>query len=76
MDKPFLTAYWRSEASLEIARPLLELEEVFENLAGAELIPKLFETLKSVLEGKRTWEEYRYRMKVLRGAENIAKESL
>ncbi|BAY79430.1 DEAD/DEAH box helicase domain-containing protein (plasmid) [Nostoc linckia NIES-25] len=76
LDKPFLTAYWRSEASLEIARPLLELEEVFENLAGAELIPKLFETLKSILEGKRPWEEYRYRMKVLRGAENIAKESL
>jgi len=76
LDKPFLTAYWRSEASLEIARPLLELEEVFENLAGAELIPKLFETLKSVLEGKRTWEDYRHRMKVLRGAENIAKLSL
>jgi len=76
LDKPFLTAYWRSEASLEIARPLLELEEVFENLAGAELIPKLFETLKSVLEGKRTWEDYRHRMKVLRGAENIAKVSL
>ncbi|MHC5935510.1 type I-D CRISPR-associated helicase Cas3' [Nostoc sp.] len=76
LDKPFLTAYWRSEASLEIARPLLELEEVFENLDGAELIPKLFETLKSVLEGKRNWEDYRHRMKVLRGAENIAKESL
>ena len=76
LDKPFLTAYWRSEASLEIARPLLELEEVFENLTGAELIPKLFETLKSVLEGKRTWEDYRHRMKVLRGAENIAKVSL
>lgn len=76
LDKPFLTAYWRSEASLEIARPLLELEENFENIAGAELIPRLFETLKSVLEGKRTWEDYRYRMKVLRGAENLAKESL
>ncbi len=76
LDKPFLTAYWRSEASLEIARPLLELEEAFENLPDAELIPKLFETLKSVLEGKRNWEDYRHRMKVLRGAENIAKESL
>ncbi|WP_341531597.1 type I-D CRISPR-associated helicase Cas3' (plasmid) [Nostoc sp. UHCC 0302] len=76
LDKPFLTAYWRSEASLEIARPLLELEEVFENLPDAELVPKLFNTLKSVLEGKRNWEYYRHRMKVLRGAENIAKESL
>ncbi|WP_315789392.1 type I-D CRISPR-associated helicase Cas3' [Fischerella sp. JS2] len=76
LDKPFLTAYWRSEAFLEIARPLLELEEVFENLGGAELISKLFETLKSVLGGNRTWEYYRHRMKVLRGAETIAKESL
>ncbi|PMB19698.1 type I-D CRISPR-associated helicase Cas3', partial [Fischerella thermalis] len=76
LDKPFLTAYWRSEAFLEIARPLLELEEVLENLAGAELIAKLFETLKSILGGNRTWEDYRHRMKVLRGAETIAKESL
>lgn len=76
LDKPFLTAYWHSEASLEIARPLLELEDVFENLPGAELIPQLFYTLKSVLGGKRDWEDYRHRMKVLRGAENIAQESL
>lgn len=76
LDKPFLTAYWRSEASLEITRPLLELEDVFENLPDAELIPKLFNTLKSVLDNKRSWEDYRHRMKVLRGAENIAKESL
>lgn len=76
LEKPFLTAYWCSEASLEIARPLLELEEVFENLPDAELIPKLFNTLKFVLDNKRNWEDYRHRMKVLRGAENIAKESL
>lgn len=76
LDKPFLTAYWRSEASLEIARPLSEFEEALQNLSGAELIPKLFETLQSVLGGNRTWEDYRYRIKVLRGAENIAKTSL
>ncbi|MBD2309430.1 type I-D CRISPR-associated helicase Cas3' [Chroococcidiopsis sp. FACHB-1243] len=76
LDKPFLTAYWRSEASLEIARPLLELEKNSENLAVAELIPKLFDTLKSILGGNRTWEDYRYRMKVLQGAENIAQISL
>jgi CRISPR-associated endonuclease/helicase Cas3 len=76
LDKPFLTAYWRSEASLEIARPLSEFEEALQNLSGAELIPKLFETLQSVLGGNRTWEDYRYRIKVLRGAENIAKQSL
>ncbi|MEH2115566.1 type I-D CRISPR-associated helicase Cas3' [Nostoc sp.] len=33
LDKPFLKAYWRSEAFLEIARPLLELEEMLEGLA-------------------------------------------
>jgi CRISPR-associated endonuclease/helicase Cas3 len=76
LDKPFLLAYWRSEAFLEIARPLLELEETFQNLEGADLIPKLFETLKSVLGGNRTWDNYRFRMKVLRGAENISKASL
>ncbi len=76
LDKPFLLAYWRSEAFLEIARLLLELEELFQNIAGAELIPKLFETLKSTLGGNRTWDDYRFRMKVLRGAENISKVSL
>lgn len=76
LNKPFLTAYWRSEAALEIARPLLELEEAFENLPDAELINQLFNTLKSVLEGKRNWEDCRYRMKVLRGAENIAETSI
>jgi CRISPR-associated endonuclease/helicase Cas3 len=76
LDKPFLTAYWRSEASLEIARPLSQFEEDLQSLSGAELIPKLFDTLQSVLGGNRTWEDYRYRIKVLQGAENIAKESL
>lgn len=75
LEKPFLLAYWRSEAFLEIARPLLEMEERLEGLEGAELIPQLFETLKSTLGGNRTWDEYRDRMKVLRGAENIATAS-
>ncbi len=76
LEKPFLLAYWRSEAFLEIARPLLELEEVFQDIAGAELIPQLFETLKSTLGGNRTWDDCRFRMKILRGAENISKASL
>ncbi|MTJ09711.1 MULTISPECIES: type I-D CRISPR-associated helicase Cas3' [unclassified Anabaena] len=75
LDKPFLAAYWRSEAFLEIARPLLELEELLENLTGAELISQLFETLRSVLGGNRNWNDYRYRMNVLRGAETIAKKT-
>ena len=73
LEKPFLLAYWRSEASLEIARPLLEIVEMLEGLAGSELILQLFETLKSTLGGNRTWDEYRYRMRVLRAAEELAK---
>ncbi len=73
LDKPFLLAYWRSEAFLEIARPLLEIESRVEGLEYSDLIIQLFETLKDILGGNRTWEWCRYRMKVLQGAENIAK---
>ncbi|MFN6465898.1 MAG: type I-D CRISPR-associated helicase Cas3' [Nostoc sp. DedVER02] len=75
LDKPFLKAYWRSEAFLEIARPLLELEEMLEGLAEEKLILDLFNTLKSIFDGNRTWDDYRYRMKLLRGAETIAKKT-
>jgi CRISPR-associated endonuclease/helicase Cas3 len=52
LDEPFLDAYWRSEAFLEIARPLLEIEELFgENLAGNELIPQLLQRCNQL------WEE-------------------
>lgn len=73
LNKPFLRAYWRSEAFLEIARPLLELENKFKGLVGSEYIPQLFNTLKDSLGGNRTWDDYRWRMKILLGAENIAK---
>lgn len=76
LAKPFLLAYWRSEASLEIARPLLEMEDKLEGLAGSEFIPQLFEALKEILGGSHRWDYYRYRMKVLLGAENIVKASL
>ncbi|NEQ27210.1 MAG: type I-D CRISPR-associated helicase Cas3', partial [Microcoleus sp. SIO2G3] len=75
LDKPFLDIYWRSEASLEIARPLLEMEEKLENLPGSELIPQLFGTLKETLGGNHDWDYYRRRMRVLRGAEDIVKIS-
>lgn len=75
LDKPFLDVYWRSEAFLEIARPLLEIEEKFDNLPGSELIPQLFNTLKETLGGNRDWEYYRHRMRTLRGAEDIVKVS-
>ena len=76
LDKPFLLAYWRSEAFLEIARPLLEIESRMQGLEYSNLVIELFETLKETLGGNRTWESCRKRMKVLQGAENIAKTSL
>lgn len=75
MNRQFLEIYWRSEAFLEIAKPLLELEHVFENLPQQNLVLQLFQTLQLVLNGKRDWDFYRKRMKVLAGAENIAKFS-
>lgn len=75
LDKPFLQAYWRSEAFLEIARPLLEIEEMLEGLAGSEFIPQLFETLKETLGGNHNWDYYRYRMRVLRAADEIVQKS-
>ncbi len=75
LDKPFLKAYWCSEAFLEIARPLLEIENKFTGLTGAEYISQLFNSLKEILGGNRTWDNYRWRMKVLVGAEQISKET-
>lgn len=75
LEKPFLQFYWQSEAFLEIARPLLEIEEKLENLPEANLVPQLFETMRSVLGGKCTWAERRYRMIVLRASEQIAREN-
>lgn len=76
MNKPFLQAYWRSEALLEIARPLLEIEKMLTGLSSQEFISQLFDTLKMTLGGSNNWDYYRYRMKVLVGAENIAKASI
>ncbi|MGB3642607.1 MAG: type I-D CRISPR-associated helicase Cas3' [Rivularia sp. (in: cyanobacteria)] len=76
LDKPFLLAYWRSEAFLEIARPLLEIESRMQGLEYSNLVIELFETLKETLGGNRTWESCRNRMKVLLGAENITKTSV
>jgi CRISPR-associated endonuclease/helicase Cas3 len=72
LDRPFLSIYWQSEAFLEIARPLLHLEEMMQNLSEKELIPKLYQTLQRILGGKRDWGYYRRRMQALRAAESIA----
>jgi CRISPR-associated endonuclease/helicase Cas3 len=73
LDKPFLNIYWQSEAFLEIARPLLKLEEMMDGLAESEVIANLYNTLKSTLGGKRNWGYYRQRMMALQAAESIAK---
>jgi CRISPR-associated endonuclease/helicase Cas3 len=75
LEKPFLQAYWRSEAFLEIARPLLEIEEMLTSLSSHELIAQLFDTLKMTLGGSHNWDYYRHRMRVLRAAEQIAQTS-
>lgn len=76
LERPFLDIYWRSEAFLEIARPLLELEEKLDGLPESRVIEELYQTMQLILGGKRNWNYYRYRMKALQGAEEIAKSSI
>lgn len=76
MKRPFLEIYWRSEAFLEIAKPLLELETFLEGLPNEHLVIQLYQTLQNVLNGKREWDYYRKRMKVLKGAEDIARKTV
>lgn len=72
LERPFLQAYWQSEAFLEAARPLLILEELLETLPQADLVPKLFETLQATLGGRRDWKYYQQRMRALQAAQSIA----
>ncbi|MBD2038302.1 type I-D CRISPR-associated helicase Cas3' [Leptolyngbya sp. FACHB-321] len=71
LERPFLRAYWQSEAFLEAARPMLMLEELLETLPQADLVPKLFETLKATLGGNRDWKYYQQRMRALQAAQSI-----
>ncbi len=75
LERPFLKAYWQSEALLETAKPLLMLEDFMDKLPQADLIPKLFSTVQDVLGGKRDWKYYQSRMKALQAAELIARSS-
>ena len=75
MKRPFLEIYWRSEAFLEIAKPLLELESFLDTLPEASLVTELYKTLQTVLGGKREWNFYRKRMNVLKGAEDMASKT-
>lgn len=76
LKRPFLDIYWRSEAFLEIAKPLLELETFLEGLPEQNLILDLYRVLQEVFQGKRDWSFYKKRMQLLQGAENIARSSL
>ncbi len=76
MKRPFLEIYWQSEAFLEIAKPLLELETSLEGLPDEHLVSQLYQTLQNVLNGKREWDFYQKRMKVLKGAENISSKTV
>lgn len=76
LQRPFLDIYWRSEAFLEIARPLLELESSLDKTPGSDLVVLLYQTLQQVLGGNRDWHYYRQRMKILQGAENIAQKEI
>jgi CRISPR-associated endonuclease/helicase Cas3 len=76
MKRPFLEIYWRSEAFLEIAKPLMELEDLVETLPEESLVIQLYQTLQTVLCGKREWSFYRQRMKLLKGADEIARRSV
>jgi CRISPR-associated endonuclease/helicase Cas3 len=73
LDKPFLQIYWQSEAFLEIAKPLLVLSDMMEKLPQADFIPKLYETLKITLGGRKDWNYYKHRMRALQGAESLSR---
>ncbi|NCQ99748.1 MAG: type I-D CRISPR-associated helicase Cas3' [Microcystis aeruginosa L211-101] len=71
LDRPFLSIYWRSEASLEIARPLSELEDLLTDLPQISVIEELYQTMRCILGGTKDWSYYRSRMRVFTGAEKI-----
>jgi CRISPR-associated endonuclease/helicase Cas3 len=72
LERPFLKAYWQSEALLEAARPMFLLEGLLNNLSQAAVVPQLFETIQAVLGGRRDWQYYKERTKTLEAAKAIA----
>lgn len=76
LKRPFLEVYWQSEAFLEMAKPLLALESYLKGLPEENLIVELYQTLQTILGGKREWNYYRQRMKVIEGASNISTYSV
>lgn len=76
MKRPFLEIYWKSEAFLEIARPLLELESALHNLGEEQLVQDLYTTLQRLFGGSRSWKYYKHRMMQIITAETLAKAPL
>ena len=76
MKRPFLEIYWRSEAFLEIARPLLELEILMNGLKEERSIQDLYATLQKLLGGSRSWKYYKHRMMQIVTAEKLVKAPL
>ncbi|MEA5536873.1 type I-D CRISPR-associated helicase Cas3' [Crocosphaera sp. XPORK-15E] len=72
MKRPFLEVYWKSEAFLEIARPLIELENYLHNLEQESLINDLYHNLQKILGNNRAWNYYKFRMLTIIVAEKLA----
>jgi len=75
-NRPFQSIYWRSDALLEVARPLCRLEKMLKDLPQAHLIEDLFNSVRQVMaEGRgQSWKFYRYRQSILMAAEQIARD--
>lgn len=75
MKRPFLDVYWKSEAFLEISRPLFELENLLRGLPSISIIESLYNTLLNIFGGKRSWSYYKSRLKFIKIAEDVARLS-
>ncbi len=73
LDKPFLSIYWRSEALLEVARPVLQLEKLLRGLEGQPAIEALFENMRQLLGAGRPCSYYRHRMRLIESAGMVAR---
>lgn len=73
MKRPFLEIYWRSEAFLEIARPLLELEDLLQGLEQAGLVEELYQTMQKLFGGSKPWWHYRKEMQMIAIAEELSR---
>jgi len=76
MKRPFLDIYWKSEAFLEIAKPLIELEGYLKGLEGEHLVNDLYQNMQQVLGNNRSWNYYKFRMLTIITAEKLAKADL